>query len=190
MELHSIYEDWRSYENQEFLLRPIKHADAEELLKVYSDKESQKIFNVDNFPNPCYFDTLEQMENEIKFYFHSYEGKAFVRWTIVYKKTNEIIGTIENFNRDSKDYFNKVGLLRMDIRSDYEKEEILYNLVRLILENAYEDFNCDTIATKAPMIAKERRKALEKSGFTASKEVIVGHQGQIYGDYFVRKREK
>lgn len=189
MQLKSIYEDWRSYENEDFLLRPVKNEDAESLLKVYSDRQAQKIFNVDNFPNPCYFDTLEQMQNEIKFYLFSYDVKAFVRWTIVYKATGEAIGTIENFHRESEDSSNHTGLLRMDIRSDYEKEEILYKLIKLILQNAYEDFECETIMTKAPLIAGERREALKRAGFTELGVTLKGHKGEEFGDYFVRRRD-
>lgn len=193
---NSIYEDWRSYENQEFLLRPVKTEDAEELLKVYCDKEAQKLFNMDNFPNPCFFDTLEQMENELEYYLKEYYSREFVRWSIVDKKTGGVVGTIENFHRkavdemtgEPRDAFYDTGILRMDIRSDYEKEEMLLPLILLILENAYDDFECDRIATKALHIARERRKALKKAGFAEAEAVLLGLKGEIYGDYFIRKR--
>ncbi|WP_077612416.1 GNAT family N-acetyltransferase [Clostridium sp. Marseille-P2415] len=193
---NSIYEDWRSYENQEFLLRPVRVEDAEELLKVYSDKEAQKRFNIDNFSQPCFFDTMEQMRNELEYYQKAYQKREFVRWSIVDKKTGRIIGTVENFRREAidkstgepRDAFHNVALLRMDIRSDYEKEPVFLSLIHLILESAYDDFECTCIATKAPQIAEERRKALVEAGFKASDTILVGHSGQNYGDYFIRKR--
>lgn len=193
---NSIYEDWRSYENQEFLLRPVRLIDAEELLEVYSDKEAQKRFNIDNFSHPCFFDTMEQMQNELEYYQKAYQEREFVRWSIVDKETGGIIGTVENFHREAidqstgepRDAFHDVALLRLDIRSDYEKEPVFLSLIHLILESAYDDFECNCIATKAPQIAEERRRALVEAGFKASDAILVGHGGQNYGDYFIRKR--
>ncbi|WAG55317.1 hypothetical protein LL033_22370 [Clostridium estertheticum] len=57
---------------------------------------------------------MKQALNYWKFY---YDQKGFVRWAIVDKKDNIASGTIELFHRDSKDYFNNCGLLRLDLRS-------------------------------------------------------------------------
>ncbi|MEY8353973.1 GNAT family N-acetyltransferase [Lachnospiraceae bacterium 54-53] len=192
----SIYEDWRSYENGEFLLRPVQTEDAGELLKVYSDQEARKLFNVDNFPSPCFFDTLEQMRAELKYYHREYENKGFVRWSVTDKKTGEVFGTVENFHRKAmdevtgkpRDAFHDTAILRVDIRSDYEREPVLSSLILLILETAYEDFECVRIATKAPKAAAERRRALAKAGFTETEDPLIGHKGQKYGDYFIRER--
>lgn len=192
----SIYEEWRSYENEEFLLRPVRTEDAQELLKVYSDEKARKLFNIDNFPVPCFFDTLEQMEKELEYYQMEYNRRGFVRWSVVEKRTGQVIGTVENFLRNAldqktgkpKDAFHNTMILRMDIRSDREKEEVLYPLLDLILENAWYDFACDRMATKALPLARERRRALEKAGFEDAKEVLIGHKGETYSDYFIRKK--
>lgn len=192
----SIYEDWRSYENEEILLRPVRAEDAQELLRVYSDKEARKLFNIDNFPVPCFFDTLDEMKQELEFYRRSYSRREFVRWSVVEKRTEEVIGTVENFVRSAMDQttgkpsdaFHNTMILRMDIRSDREKEEVLRPVLHLILETAWDDFACDRMATKAPPFASERRKVLEKAGFEGAEEVLVGHKGQRYVDYFIKKR--
>ena len=45
------------------------------------------------------------------------------------KETHEAIGTIELFHRDAADYFTDCGLLRLDIRSDYEmSDKIIKNI--------------------------------------------------------------
>lgn len=192
----SIYEDWRSYENEELLLRPVRKEDAPELLKVYSDGEARKLFNIDNFPVPCFFDTLEQMEKELEYYRMEYERRGFVRWSVVEKRTGEIIGTVENFVRNAadrttgkpKDAFHNIMILRMDIRSDRENEEVLHPLLNLILETAWDDFACDRMATKAVPLAGERRRVLKEVGFEATDGVLVGHKGQRFVDYFIKER--
>ena len=48
-------------------------------------------------------------------------------------------------------------------------------------------FDCEMIATKAILIARERITALEKMGFFFSEEVLVGHDGTNYDSYYVRE---
>lgn len=185
--MKNIYEDHRSYENDRILLRPVSIDDAAGLLAVYSDEKSRKLFNCDNFEYICSFDTLEQMQSEIEFYLKSYERKEFVRWTVVSKENQEIAGTIENFYRKSEDAFGDSAILRIDLRSDYEREDFIMQLLELVLQTAYRDFECNRIATKAIDIAKERISALLKCGFTKSDRLITGHKGEEFGDYYVRE---
>lgn len=54
----------------------------------------------------------------------------------------------------------------------------------MIIEPAYELFDCERIATKAITPAVERRKVLDELGFSESTEKLIGHDGMEYGDYF------
>lgn len=90
----------------------------------------------------------------------------------------------KKFNRNAEDYFNQCGLLRVDVRSDYEKSDILSEILLLITNSAYEWFECDMIATKAPIYAIERMKALDKVGYKKSPEKLIGHDGTEYQDYW------
>ena len=97
-----------------------------------------------------------------------------------------MIGTIELFNRKAEDYFNNCGLLRLDLRSDYETTENIRSILGLIIPETKELFDCDKIATKAVMCAKSRICALEQMGFCLSEKVLVGHDGKTYDSYFVK----
>lgn len=72
------------------------------------------------------------------------------------------------------------------MRSDYEKAESIYEILSLIVPPAYELFHCQMIATKAVPSATQRREALEKLGFSAAKEALVGDDGTRYTDYYVK----
>lgn len=98
---------------------------------------------------------------------------------------NQTIGTIELFNRKAKDYFNNCGLLRLDLRSDYEKQDYIEDILGVIVPRTKELFQCDKLATKAIPIAKERIKALEHVGFRLSEECVIGHDGIQYNSYYV-----
>lgn len=134
-----------------------------------------------------YCATREDAANTIKYWLIEYhENRRFVWFSIVDKKAQKIIGTIEMFKRKAKDFYDGYGLLRLDVRSDCEKSEVIYGILSLITEPFYQWFDCSSIATKAPLYAIERIEALKKSGFTKSQEPLIGHIKNIaYYDYWV-----
>ena len=97
-----------------------------------------------------------------------------------------VIGTIEGFHRDSDDAFNGDGVIRLDIRSDYEKQIIIEEILSLILPQAYSFFDCSKIITKAIPQAPERIKALKNMGFIKSQNKMIGtHDRKEYDDYWI-----
>lgn len=182
-----VYEQIPVMEGDNFLLREIEDADAEDLLKVYSDKDAVLLFNSDNCVNGFYYASIEEMKDTIAFWKREYQSRYYVRWAIIEKNANQAIGTIELFNRSAKDYFNNCGLLRLDLRSDYEKQDIIEDILGIIIPETKDMFACEIIASKAIPIAEERIKALEQMGFYLSEEAVIGHDGTKYGSYFVRE---
>jgi len=182
-----VYEQIPVMESEKFLLREIEDGDAEDLLKVYSDKDAVPLFNSDNCVNGFYYISIEEMKDTIAFWKREYQSRYYVRWAIIDKNANCAIGTIELFNRKAKDYFNNCGLLRLDLRSDYEKQDIIEDILGIVIPETKEMFVCKMIATKAIPIAEERIKALEQKGFYLSGEAVIGHDGTKYGSYYVRE---
>lgn len=182
-----VYEQIPVMESEKFLLREIEDGDAEDLLKVYSDKDAVPLFNSDNCVNGFYYTSIEVMKATIMFWKREYQSRYYVRWAIIDKRTSCAIGTIELFNRKAKDYFNNCGLLRLDLRSDYEKQDIIEDILGIIIPETKEMFACEMIATKAVLIAKERLRALEHMGLCLSKEALIGHDGTKYDSYYVRE---
>lgn len=106
------------------------------------------------------------------------------------KKIHHAVGTIELFHRKSDDSFNGCGLLRLDLRSDYEHSAAIQEILRLILSPAFELFDCQIIATKIPAFAAERKAAAEALHFEyTEKKIIGGHDGKAYGDYYILRNE-
>ena len=108
-----VYEQIPVMESEKFLLREIEDGDADDLLKVYSDKDAVPLFNSDNCVNGFYYTSIEEMQDTIAFWKREYKNRYYVRWAIIDKNANCAIGTIELFNRKAKDYFNNCGLLRL-----------------------------------------------------------------------------
>lgn len=180
------YEKCPVYENENYLLRFIDASDAPDLLLVYSDEKAVPYFNSDNCGGDTFhYTTIKRMQEAIEYWQWEYQRQGFVRWTVIDKNTRRAIGTIELFHRRSDDHFNSCGLLRLDLRSDYEYEKNVSEILALIVPPAFELFDCQTVATKIPPFAHERRRAAEKSGFTRSEEPLIGgHDRKIYTDYY------
>lgn len=184
----NIYEKCPEFESKKFLIRLFQKEDCNDLLKVYSDKNALPFFNSDNCDGDnFYYTTKEKMEEAISFWHMAYENGWFVRLSIVDKTVSSVIGTIELCLRVSEDEFNHMGILRVDVRSDYEQEDMLYDIFLLIMPKFEEMLGCKGVLTKAPIYAIERIKAIQKAGFTKSEHLLIGKTGYAYDGYWTIK---
>lgn len=188
-EMKNVYEAVPVLENRRWRLRQAVEADAYDLLKVYSDPKAVPFFNSDNcHGDNFHYKDLDRMKEAITFWILSYPRQEFVRWSIEDKIKNQVIGTIELFHRDAEDFFTNTGLLRLDLRSDYETKEAVTGLLKLLLPVSYELFDCGQIATKAIPNASERIQALTGFGFQRADQCLIGHDGTPYNFYYVLKK--
>lgn len=188
--MQSVYELCPQLENEDYVLRLLEKKDIDDLLKVYSDEEAIKYFNSDNCEgDDFHYTTRERMEKQVDYWLFEYSRSGFVRWTIVDKHTQEAIGTVELFRRESEDYFNDCGILRLDLRSDYEKEESIFKILSTIVRPTFIMFHCSKIAIKAIPSAKQRIAAIQRLGFRYSTMKVIGHGGEEYGDYHILDKE-
>lgn len=181
----NIYEACPVLESENFLVRLTKNEDCDELLKVYSDKNALPFFNSDNCDGDnFYYPTKERMAEAIRFWNTSYENGWFARLSIVDKASSGVIGTIELCLRVSDDAFHNMGILRVDVRSDYEKENVLFEIITLIAPHISGLLGCAGILTKAPIYAVERISAIQRAGFSKSEHLLIGKTGYAYDGYW------
>lgn len=186
----NVYENCPTFENDKFRLRLTIADDAADLLKVYSDIRAVPFFNGDNcHGDNFHYTTIERMRQAVGFWIFSYENGYFVRWSIIDKNTNEVVGTIEEFLRTADDYFTDCALLRLDLRSDYERDFEISSILSLIVPPSFKMFGCDKIATKGFSASTERTKALKNCGFSETQEKLIGGDGTAYSGYFYRKKQ-
>lgn len=184
-----VYKNCPIFENKDYMLRLVSKEDQLDLLRVYSDQMAVPFFNSDNCNgDDFYYTTESRMEQAIDFWSSAYQIGGFVRWSILSKRVNQVIGTIELFNRVSNDFYTNCGLLRLDLRSDFEITHEIITILNLIIEPAYTLFQCHKIATKAIPAAAKRIEALKKLGFEHRDERLIGHDGTGYDSYFVLNR--
>ncbi|MBQ7355409.1 MAG: GNAT family N-acetyltransferase [Clostridia bacterium] len=185
--MKDIYQNCPLFENEQYLLRLISYEDLADLLKVYSDPKSVPLFNSDNCNgDDFHYTTMERMRQAIDFWLWEYGNRMYVRMSIIDKGTRCAVGTTELFVRTATDYFTDCLLLRLDLRSDFERSMAIEEILGLIFEQALPYFPCKMIATKAIPVATQRIEALKRLGFVPTEEKVIGHGGIEYGDYFVK----
>ena len=186
----NIYKNCPARENDRYVLRLVNDGDLSDLLKVYGDIESVPFFNGDNcHGDDFHYMTAGRMQQAIDFWKQAYANGWFVRLSVIDKTENKAIGTVEEFCRVAQDFFTDCGLLRLDLRSDYERAEEIKNILSLIVMPSFELFGCDKVATKAIPRATERIKALTYFNFTKSSEPLIGDDGTRYYDYYVLNKK-
>ena len=184
----NIYNACPIIENDRYTIRLFDNNDCDDLLKVYSDKNALPFFNSDNCDGDnFYYVTKERMAEAISFWKMAYDNGWFVRLSIIDKAISSVIGTVELCLRVSEDEFNNMGILRLDVRSDYEREDSLYDIFSLITPKLEEILGCKGVLTKAPIYAVERVKAIKKVGFTKSEHLLIGKTGYAYDGYWTIK---
>lgn len=175
-------------ENDQFSLRIVEFEDAKDLLEVYSDSKAQQLFNSDNcHGDDFHYETLIRMKEAISFWLDNSKNKHFIRLCIIDKNINIAIGTIELFQRRSKDYYNGKAIMRLDLKSNYEKSEYIKNIIQLVIPNIYTICCSKFLVTKIPVFAKERLKAFKDLNFESEKEYLIGTDGIQYGNYYTKK---
>ena len=181
----NIYEACPVLESEKYIIRLFKDGDCDDLFRVYSDKNALPFFNSDNCDGDnFYYSTKERMSEAVAFWHMAYENRWFARLSIGDKATSEIIGTVELCLRVSDDAFNQMGVLRVDVRSDYEKETELYGIFALVTPKLNDLLGCKGVLTKAPIYAVERIKAIQRAGFTKSEHLLIGKNGYAYDGYW------
>lgn len=177
------YEKCPIYETNSFILRLVQESDAEDLLECYSDCISTKFFNSDNCTSNFIYHSLDEMNNCIQFWIQSYENQCFIRFSIIDKKINKAIGTIEFFAKeDTFENFGKVGVLRIDFVSKYELDTLITEILNVTKDNFYKVFKVNHIITKAIPEAEQRVMALRGSGYKELKNNPI----MPFNSYYIR----
>jgi len=184
-EKENPYKKCPVYETDRFIVRMVQEGDAEDLLGCYSDPVSAKFFNSDNCTSDFAYKSLDEMKNCIRFWIAEYQQQYYIRFSIIDKENAKAIGTIEFFAKtQSYEDLGKVGVLRIDLASKYEKEGMIREILNMIHDNFYEVFEVENIVTKAIPEAKQRIMALQRNGYQELKENSI----VSYDFYHIREK--
>jgi RimJ/RimL family protein N-acetyltransferase len=179
----SPYKECPTFETEHFLIRLVEEKDSVDLLACYSDRKSAKFFNSDNCTSDFIYDKEEDVEKLIKFWIEEYNKGYYVRFSLIEKEINFVIGTIEAFSKKQifKDV-GEVGVLRIDLKSEYETIDTISELLDMISNNFFKLFDIDSIITKAIPKAQNRIVALKNNGY----RILQYEEITSYDDYYIK----
>lgn len=172
------YKTALTYESVFFTLRLVEESDASDLLKCYSDPKSAPIFNSDNCTSDFIFNSEEEMLKMIQFWLSEYKDGGYVRFSIVDQMSKKAIGTIELFARK-----DKIGMLRLDLASAYEKDSRIQDILRLIETDVHHDFELKGMMTKIVSDAKCRYNVFKRNGYQLMKDTDDYYIKYYEGDF-------
>jgi hypothetical protein len=157
------------YETANFRFTLVCEDDAEDLFVCYSDPVTLSHMNNDN----CGGEWRPQSSDELKHAWQKdYERRTFLRWTIKDKTSGTGIGTIEIAPLPWGRWFfgdeTPIGILRLDIISRYETEDVFAEITAMMCGELARDFEVNQVIMKAPPNEPERCAALMKNGFAPS----------------------
>lgn len=179
----NVFEQCPVYQSEHFFIRKMALDDAPGLFECYSNPEAARFFNGDCCNDDFYYTDFQKFLKCVEYWERRYQEKDFVRFTLEDRSRSKISGMVEicpsyKYSADGR----KMGILRVDLLPEYENEESYGELLRTLLEKIYDDFEVDSVLTKAQTYAKARRTVLKELHFVAAMD-----ECKIpFRDYFIR----
>lgn len=175
------YKIGTTYESDKFYYRQVKISDAQSLLACYSDERAVSLFNSDNCASDFYYRRKIEMINCIKFWNSEYKSKYYIRYAVIDKNSKIAIGTLEFFaKKTSHSEYGRVGVLRIDLCTEYESQEMINDILIMVEENFVRDFDVDVIITKAIPLAFERIDSLRGNSYKKIEEKGIVNYEHYY----------
>lgn len=169
------YQNRLTYQTEHYYVRVVEESDAEFLINCYSDPKSAPLFNSDNCTCDFIYHDVEELRELIRFWITEYNNG------LLDKRINQPIGTFEMFAKEQ--YFEDVGLiglLRLDLTSDYEHKKQLEEILSIPQINFYKDFGVDKIITKVIPLAEERISVLKSMGYVEVENLELSGNDKDY----------
>lgn len=176
----AIFEVCPIFESARFQLRLVSLEDSWDLLECYSDTKAIEIFNNDNCGTDFNFNNIKEVHDLISLWLKEYKEKKYIRFSIFDFLTHKVIGTTEIFRKDFEN--KKIGVLRLDVKSEFEKNQYLNELFQLVDKSFKDIFNYNSLITKSVPHAKERIKTLTSQNF----EELEKNDIMPYEHYYIK----
>ncbi|MDX8044412.1 GNAT family protein [Gracilibacillus sp. S3-1-1] len=138
-------------------LKQISKADAESLFEIWSDPEVTQFMNIDNFT------TVNQAEEMIVFLNQLTEECKAIRYSIIDRESNKIIGSC-GFN--TLDFENKKAEIGYDIAKKYWGKGYAPEAITALVDHAFQTLKLHRIEAKIEPANTNSIKVVEKLMFT------------------------
>ncbi|WP_425449698.1 GNAT family N-acetyltransferase [Dethiothermospora halolimnae] len=124
-------------ETNRFILREVKESDFREIYDIYSDEEAVKYQQI----KPM--ETIDQGKKAVSFFKRGYKDKKFIRWCIVSRNDNKVVGLITLHHFDSWNFSGEIGYM---LNKKYWKQNIMSEVGEKVIQYAFEVIGLHRIA--------------------------------------------
>jgi len=138
-------------------LRDLMLSDKEGYFKMMSDPEASQYLSDEDIPK-----SIEETEDEIKYWGGLYYKKQSIFWTIADSKTDEFIGTI-GFN--NWNFHNQRAEVSSDLMKEHWRKGIMTRVLRNVAIFGFKEMNLARIEARTMLDNKPSTGLLEKVGF-------------------------
>lgn len=140
------------------LLRPFEDSDADFVYRQFSDPDMCRFFNEPPF------ESLEAAKEIIDFYIKQPDNDKLLRWVMIKKIDNEIIGTCGYHNYNKRHKKVEIGY---DVWKEYWRQGYISEALPVLLTYCFDYLGVNKVYAKLDPENIASRKTVEKLGFTA-----------------------
>jgi len=127
--LELAFNEFPKLETSHFLLREVKEQDYSCIYEIYSDEDAVRYQQIEPMAN------IEQAQKSVIAFLNGYKNKKFIRWCIVNKDNDKVIGLITLHTFDN--WNSKAGIGYM-LNKKYWNQGIMSEVAQKVVEYAFE----------------------------------------------------
>lgn len=160
-------------ETNRLIVREIGNADIEAVYSIFSNPEVTRFYGMEPMEN------VSQARQIIANFAKSYHAKQGIRWGIVLKENNELIGTIGFNNWNSK---NKRAEIGYDLQPRYWRRGYATEAIQRVLSFGFREMDINRMGAVVYLENTASRQLLTSIGFEEEgilKEYML-QKGQFY----------
>lgn len=123
-------------ESERLVLRPLEEKDAENVFEIFSDTEVMRYYDL--LP----FKSMEEAHRQTRFFMQALADRTMIRWGIVLKENEKLVGTCGLFAFSDAD---KKAELGYELNRNYQRRGIMSEALPLVLDFAFSNSDINRI---------------------------------------------
>lgn len=157
-----VFKEFPTIETERLVLRKLSQLDSKDIFDIFSSETIMKFYGM--YP----IKEVKEAENLISSLNKAYEEKKSIRWGIILKEEDKLIGTC-GYHNWNKSYFR--AEMGYELSSDYWRKGYITEAIKGIIPFGFNEMNLNRIEAQVYPENKASNKCLQKLGFV--KEGVI-----------------
>ena len=154
--IEKIFAEFPEFETERLILRKITPEDAQAIMAIFSDEAVTEFYDLYTFTS------IDEAAELIDYFGESYEAERQIRWGVVRKEDNQLIGTCGFVA-----LHNHRGEIGYDLASAYWRQGYMSEALEALLEVGFDDMELHRIEALVMVGNEASSGLLRKRGFSA-----------------------